>query len=88
MQNHKRTLFFVTFIAFAIGIVAIFASFRQLAQDNSQLQNDEQPTPIQEGVLTDKQRKHSKLYKRPKDAKGFSGTKDVRRIIYSPYAER
>ena len=60
MRKRQLTIMSVALIAVAVLITSL--SFRQQAQDRSKIQQDE-PTVIQEGVMTDRQMVHSSLYK-------------------------
>lgn len=57
MKNKKTLVIILIVIVAFLGI----ASFRQLAQQRPPQQQDDPPTPIQLGVMTEKQRKHSKI---------------------------
>jgi hypothetical protein len=70
----KRIILFV--------IITILFLSPCLAQNKEQQQNDDPPTPIQLGVLTEKQKKHSKLYNRsPEVPTLISEDRDVLRGI-------
>lgn len=83
---HKRQLTIIGTILIAATILFAAVSFHQQAQDKSIPQQDE-PTQIQEGIMTEKQRKHSKLYNRTVSKSKIltSGTENVRRIIGAPF---
>lgn len=83
---HKRQLTVVGIFLIAATILFVVTTYNQQAQDKPHPRQDE-PTQIQEGVMTEKQRKHGKLYNRalPEGKTLTSGTGNVRRIIGLPF---
>lgn len=61
MRTHKRVLV----LSFALLVVAILTAtaLNGQNQNKSGLKTDDEATQVQEGVMTEKQRQHSKLYK-------------------------
>jgi hypothetical protein len=88
MTNQKLTIISVSLIS--LFLVVIFAALKHQAQDKSQIQNlDNEPTQIEEGQFTDRQRKHSKLYQRPAEARKIPlGRGDIKVIVHSGYKEQ
>lgn len=83
MKNLKPMI--LCFILVIVTILTTFVVFRLQAQEKSQIRKEE-PTLIQEDVMTEKQRKNSKLYKgHPKIENLISKEKDVQMIIGEPY---
>ncbi len=60
---HKRQLTVVGIVLVAVTIIFATVTFRQQAQDKTQSGKDE-PTVVQRGQVTDKEREYSKEYKK------------------------
>lgn len=66
MKDRKKIILTVSLI-FATLLFALIV-LKPKAQDRTQ-QEDDPPTPIQLGVMSEKQRRHSKLYRQPRAKK-------------------
>lgn len=83
MKNRAQII--IGMILFTVTVLTTLVVFRQQAQDKSKLQDDD-ATPIQKEVMTEKQKKHSKLYSSDEPAKNLlTGTKDVLIIVQFPW---
>lgn len=79
MKNKKTLAIILIVIVTFLGV----ASFRQLAQQRPPQQQDDPPTPIQLGVMTEKQRKHSKIIPPPRSSRKLTDQPgDVEDIFY------
>lgn len=84
-MNKKLTIISISLLS--LFMIATFSVLQQKAQEKPQLQQDE-PTVIKKGSMTEKQKKHSKLYERPDEARNLiSGTRDVLVVITQPYMQ-
>jgi hypothetical protein len=81
----KNLLVGIAVIA-ALAITVLMITLPQSAQNKSKNKEDE-PTTIQLGVMSEKQKKHSKLYNQPEEARSklLSSNKDIKIVIGSPY---
>ena len=85
MTNKKLTIISVSLLS--LFMIATFSVLQQKAQENPQLQQDE-ATVIKKGSMTERQKKHSKLYERSDEARNLiSGTRDVLVVITQPYMQ-
>lgn len=85
MNNHQVTVIGVVLIA----ILVLFAitTFQQQAQDNTQQRAEDPPTPVQLGVISEKQKKNSKRYNRPNSDSLVNENRNVGVIIGRPFAK-
>jgi len=71
MRNFKKALLFL--MAVTISVATVFAAMRGQSRKGTTSNKKEDATPIQEGVMTERQKQHSKLYQR-------SGGRNLRNI--------
>lgn len=62
MQRRKIT-FLLLFVALAMAAITVMSALYGRTQNGLTASKQEEATPIQEGVMTDRQKKHSKLFK-------------------------
>ena len=62
MRKHKKT-FLLLFVILITTVITVLPALHGRTQNGLASSKQEEPTPIQEGVMTDKQKKHSKLFK-------------------------
>src|ERR1700755_2105412 len=60
MSNHKRARSLIV-LSLVVAVVTVVATLHGRGQDTSTAQDE--PTPIQRGRLTQRQREHSKIFK-------------------------
>ena len=89
MRSRKKTILLVA-VMLAIAVVTTIATLRSGAQDKTVTPEPDIPTPIQEGVMTEKQKQHSRIFKgykaemkgkRLRDLVAQSGDVEVRREV-------
>ncbi len=51
------------FVVLSLAFISLSAAFQKQANKSASAQDTDIPTPIQEGVMGEKQKKHSKIYK-------------------------
>lgn len=62
MKNRKMLILAASLTL--VSLLFAFVTFKPQAQDRNQQQDEDPPTTVQRGIMTEKQRKHSKLYRR------------------------
>lgn len=93
MRNHKRAILLLM-LMLVIVVVTGMAALSRVRQNQSPVTVSEQATPIQEGVMTEKQSEHGKIisqqyeYMRNQKLRDLRGTGDLQVMIGTPNVPR
>jgi hypothetical protein len=76
MRSRKKTAL-LFFVALAVTVMTVLSALHGRTQKDIASPKQEEPTPVQEGVMTEKQKKHSKMFKGFKEATGGKKLRDL-----------